>query len=201
MQAAIIARIHTVFAATAFLAAITIASVLHFHKIVKNDVAGYPQEWFPSVSATSVSSHSTGFALAHKYSSIGDWYPERNIFQILIALTSGFPFCRAFILTCSHYTLGPRFGIVFLQYFLHHSSTSSLPTLIFLFGILRTLSCGGWVYITSSDDHDIHDVMMILYMVCNIPWMLGGIATTPTARVGVLRKRYRLSILLLPFHL
>lgn len=24
-------------------------------------------------------------------SSIGDWYPERNIFQILIALTSGQP--------------------------------------------------------------------------------------------------------------
>jgi hypothetical protein len=41
-------------------------------KIVKNGVAGYPQEWFPSVSAT-----------------IGDWYPERNIFQILITLTSG----------------------------------------------------------------------------------------------------------------
>jgi len=25
----------------------------------------------------------------HRLSSIGDWYPERNIFQILIALTSG----------------------------------------------------------------------------------------------------------------
>jgi hypothetical protein len=29
---------------------------------------------------------------------------------------------------------------------------------------VRTLSCGGWVYITSSDDHDVHDVLMITYM-------------------------------------
>jgi hypothetical protein len=51
------------------------------------------------------------------------------------------------------------------------------------------------VYITSSDDHDIHDFMMILYMVCNIPWMLVGIAATPPSRVSVLRKR-QASILL-----
>lgn len=33
---------------------------------------GYPQEWFPSVSAT-----------------IGDRYPERSFFQVFIAITSG----------------------------------------------------------------------------------------------------------------
>ena len=33
---------------------------------------GYPQEWFPSVSAT-----------------IGDRYPERSVFQLFIAITSG----------------------------------------------------------------------------------------------------------------
>lgn len=33
---------------------------------------GYPQEWFPSVSAT-----------------IGDRYPERSVFQFFIAITSG----------------------------------------------------------------------------------------------------------------
>ena len=33
---------------------------------------GYPQEWFPSVSAT-----------------IGDRYPERAVFQLFIAITSG----------------------------------------------------------------------------------------------------------------
>ncbi|KDR76390.1 hypothetical protein GALMADRAFT_226084 [Galerina marginata CBS 339.88] len=155
LSAAAIGRLHTVFAASAFVVALLLGSALHFHKIVKNSVAAYPDEWFPSVSAT-----------------IGDWYPERNFFQILIALTSG-----------------PRFALVFLQYFLHHSPTSSLPTIVFFSGIIRTLSCGGWVYITSSDDHDVHDFMMILYMVCNIPWMLLGIATTPVARVAVRRKR------------
>ena len=33
---------------------------------------GYPDEWFPSVSAT-----------------IGDRYPERSVFMLFIALTSG----------------------------------------------------------------------------------------------------------------
>lgn len=33
---------------------------------------GYPDEWFPSVSAT-----------------IGDRYPERSVFQLFIAMTSG----------------------------------------------------------------------------------------------------------------
>ena len=33
---------------------------------------GYPEEWFPSVSAT-----------------IGDRYPERSVFQVFIAMTSG----------------------------------------------------------------------------------------------------------------
>jgi len=36
------------------------------------DIQGYPVEWFPSVSAT-----------------IGDRYPERSVFMVFIALTSG----------------------------------------------------------------------------------------------------------------
>lgn len=46
------------------------------------------------------------------------------------------------------------------------------------------------MYITSSDDHDAHDVFMITYMVCNIPWMLGGIACTAKERVGVRSRRF-----------
>lgn len=45
------------------------------------------------------------------------------------------------------------------------------------------------MYITSSDDHDVHDVFMITYMVCNLPWMLGGIACTPSG-TPVRTKRY-----------
>ena len=66
-----IAVAHTYLAYTAFFGTLGLACLLHFKKIVKNGVAGYPQvklhisgtspqiyfqphpqEWFPSVSAT-----------------------------------------------------------------------------------------------------------------------------------------------------
>ena len=53
---------------------------MHFHKIVQNEHYGYPDEWFPSVSAT-----------------IGDRYPERSFFQIFIAITSGPRFALVFL--------------------------------------------------------------------------------------------------------
>lgn len=52
LRAASIAKAHTVLACAAFLSALFIGCLLHYEKIVKNGVAGYPQEWFPSVSAT-----------------------------------------------------------------------------------------------------------------------------------------------------
>ncbi|KAI0774993.1 Frag1/DRAM/Sfk1 family-domain-containing protein [Trametes elegans] len=155
LHASTLARAHTYLALAAFLGALLIGCALHYKKIVKNGVAGYPQEWFPSVSAT-----------------IGDWYPERNIFQILIAVNSG-----------------PRFALVALQYYLQRTPTSSIPGFLFLVGVLRTLSCGGWVYITSSDDHDVHDVLMIGYIVLNIPWMFGSTAFTPQSHAASRRRR------------
>ncbi|TFK20701.1 hypothetical protein FA15DRAFT_673223 [Coprinopsis marcescibilis] len=135
LSAATVARAQTLLSAAAFLSAFVVGSALHYKKIVKNGVAAYPDEWLPSVSAT-----------------IGDWYPERNIFQILIALTAS-----------------PRFAILILTYYLNKSKA------LFFVGILRTLSCGGWVYVTSSDDGLAHDVLMIAYIVLNIPWMVGNI--------------------------
>lgn len=41
-------------------------------RITDSALQGYPQEWIPSVSAT-----------------IGDRYPERSVFQVFIAITSG----------------------------------------------------------------------------------------------------------------
>ncbi|KAF8556174.1 hypothetical protein OG21DRAFT_1409449 [Imleria badia] len=156
IDASQVAAVHTYLAFSAFISALLVGCALHYKKIVKNGIAGYPEEWFPSVSAT-----------------IGDWYPERNVFQILIAITSG-----------------PRFALVFLQYFITRTSRSTFPRWIFLTGIVRTLACGGWVYITSNDDHDAHDVLMVLYIVCNIPWMLGGIVNTPTSHVQVRKRRF-----------
>lgn len=121
---------HTICAFSAFFAALVTGYSLHFHKIVTNAHYTYPDEWFPSVSAT-----------------IGDRYPERSIFQILIALT-------AF----------PRFLLLLGHYYLNQSKVC------FLVGVLRTVSCGGWVYITSTDDHDIHDIFMITYIVLTLPW-------------------------------
>ncbi|KAI9440116.1 Frag1/DRAM/Sfk1 family-domain-containing protein [Lactarius indigo] len=138
-----LAKYHTLLSGAAFFSALVIGCALHYKKIVKNGVAGWPEEWFPSVSAT-----------------IGDWYPERNIFQLLIAINSG-----------------PRFALIAFGYLLNRQAfpLSALPGFLAVVGVLRTLTCGGWVYITSSDDHDVHDVLMILYIVLNLPWMIGNI--------------------------
>jgi len=160
IPAARLARVHTALSAAAFITALVVASSLHYTKVVKNAIAGWPEEWFPSVSAT-----------------IGDWYPERNIFQFLIAINSG-----------------PRFALIGLGYLLNRSAfpSSALPGFLLATGVLRTLSCGGWVYITSSDDHDVHDVLMILYIVLNLPWMFGSIRLS---KGNIRRQRIRIASL------
>ena len=72
---------------------------------------------------------------------------------------------------------GPRFALIGFGYLLNRKAfpSSALPGFVLATGVMRTLSCGGWVYITSSDDHDAHDFLMILYIVLNLPWMLGNI--------------------------
>ncbi|KAF9272744.1 hypothetical protein BGZ68_002124, partial [Mortierella alpina] len=134
----------------AFILAFIIGCYAHYYKIVKNGVAGYPDEWFPSVSATT-----------------GDWYPERNICQIFIALAAG-----------------PRLILCFLWYIL---STRNVPAsgskgfakFLFVNDVVRSVACGGWVFVTSSDDHDIHDIAMIVYLLCTIPHVVGTIKTAP----------------------
>lgn len=51
-SATYISRVHTIFACSAFLTALFLGILLHYKKIVKNGVAAYPDEWWPSVSAT-----------------------------------------------------------------------------------------------------------------------------------------------------
>lgn len=133
-----IAVAHGVFALTAFLGALVVGCYLHYEKIVKNASYGYPDEWFPSVSAT-----------------IGDRYPERSVFQIFIAVTSG-----------------PRFLLIFTNFIALYSQGSKKAWTMLISGLLRTFTCGGWVYITSTDDHDAHDVFMISYIFLTIPWTI-----------------------------
>ncbi|KAF3490962.1 calcofluor white hypersensitive protein [Arthroderma uncinatum] len=136
---------HTAVAYAAFLGALIVGVQLHYHKIVQNEHYGYPDEWFPSVSAT-----------------IGDRYPERSVFQVFIAITSG-----------------PRFALVFLWYILTARPNSVLPKFVLGVGLFRTLTCGGWTYVTSTDDHSWHDISMIAYLVATIPWTVGCLALSP----------------------
>ncbi|KAL4873361.1 hypothetical protein BDV12DRAFT_159848 [Aspergillus spectabilis] len=142
---------HTAVAYTAFFSALIVGMSLHFKKIVQNEHYGYPDEWFPSVSAT-----------------IGDRYPERSFFQVFIAITSG-----------------PRFALVFLWYLLTARPNSTLPKFVAGVGIFRTLTCGGWTYVTSTDDHDWHDIFMISYLVATLPWTIGCLALSPNNRRAV----------------
>ncbi|KAJ5735207.1 uncharacterized protein N7483_000332 [Penicillium malachiteum] len=155
-----VAWTHTVVAYTAFFSALIVGVALHYHKIVQNEHFGYPDEWFPSVSAT-----------------IGDRYPERAFFQVFIAITSG-----------------PRFLLVFLWYVLTARPNSTLPKLVAGVGIFRTLTCGGWTYVTSTDDHDWHDIFMISYLVATLPWTLGCLALSPNNRRAVKYRKIAASL-------
>ncbi|KAJ2786113.1 Protein cwh43 [Coemansia javaensis] len=133
-----IPALHTVLAGSAFLGALAVGCQLHYRKIVRNEYYGYPDEWFPSVSAT-----------------IGDRFPERSVFQVLIALT-----CPT------------RLLLHVFWYVLTARAAPARAKALFWVGFVRTCTCGGWVYVTSTDHHDTHDVMMIAYMVLTLPYML-----------------------------
>ncbi|EPE02575.1 calcofluor white hypersensitive protein [Ophiostoma piceae UAMH 11346] len=147
---------HTGAAYAAFLSALVVGISLHYQKIVQNEWFGYPQEWFPSVSAT-----------------IGDRFPERSFFMFFIAITSG-----------------PRFALVGLWYLLTAKPGHSLPKTVGYFGVFRTITCGGWTFVTSTDNHDWHDIFMISYLVATIPWMFGCITLSPANATAVKYRKY-----------
>mgnify|MGYP001761897066 FL=1 len=139
VSGAMVVLAHTVLAYTSFASALVVGLWLHYYRIVKNGVAGYPYEWWPSVSAT-----------------IGDWFPERNLFQVVIAITSGPRFLL--VLLCAVLTLR-RKGL-------------GRAVVLLAVGMLRTFSCGGWVYVTSTDHSLFHDAMMGTYLGLTPPWMI-----------------------------
>lgn len=136
---------HTVAAYSAFVGAFIVGCWLHYYKIVQNEHYGYPQEWIPSVSST-----------------IGDRFPERSVFMVFIAITSG-----------------PRFALVALWFLLTRRPNTTLPAIVAGTGLFRTLTCGGWTYVTSTDNHNWHDIFMVSYLVATIPWTLGCLALSP----------------------
>ncbi|WPG98132.1 protein cwh43 [Acrodontium crateriforme] len=104
---------------------------------------------------------------------IGDRYPERSVFQVFIAICSG-----------------PRFILVFLLYCLTNRPNTTLPKFVAGVGVFRTLTCGGWTYVTSTDDHDWHDIFMISYLVATLPWTLGVLALSPPNPTTVKYRKY-----------
>ncbi|KAI9481671.1 MAG: Frag1/DRAM/Sfk1 family-domain-containing protein [Benjaminiella poitrasii] len=60
---------------------------------------------------------------------------------------------------------------------------------LLLVGIVRTVSCGGWVYITSTDDHMMHDIAMVLYLLCTLPWQLGVLYSSSSQNQIAIRWR------------
>jgi hypothetical protein len=78
-----------------------------------------------------------------------------------------------------------------MWYLMSHRSfaKSSLPKFIAGVGLFRTFSCGGWTYVTSTDDHHWHDIFMISYLVATVPWTLGCLALSPPNKTAVKWRR------------
>lgn len=87
-------------------------------------------------------------------------------------------------------TSGPRFALVGLFYLLTRKPGARLPGFIASMGFIRTLTCGGWTYITSTDDHDWHDILMISYIVATLPWTAGCIALSPANPTAIKYRKY-----------
>jgi hypothetical protein len=66
----------------------------------------------------------------------------------------------------------------------------SLPKFVAGVGIFRTLTCGGWTYVTSTDDHDWHDIFMISYLIATVPWTIGCIALSPPNPKAIQYRKY-----------
>ena len=159
--------------AAAFLSAFFVGVSLHYHKIVQNEWYGYPEEWFPSVSST-----------------IGDRYPERSFFMVFIAITSGMREAIGYQKRIANSRSGPRFALVGLWYLLTARPNATLPKFVAFMGLFRTLTCGGWTYVTSTDDHDWHDIFMISYLVATVPWTAGCLALSPNNARAVKYRKY-----------
>ncbi len=108
--------------------------------------------------------------------------PRRVFFSFLFSLLGS-----ALLITTFP---GPRFALVGLFYLLTRRPGTKLPGFVASMGLLRTLTCGGWTYITSTDDHDWHDILMISYIVATLPWTTGCIALSPPNPTAIkYRKR------------
>lgn len=148
LRASHIIHAHTLLATFTFLSTLLLSLAFHYKLVVRNSIAAWPDEWWPSVSAV-----------------IGDWMPERGWFHVGIALCSGPRFAL----------IGVQWLVTRRSRRLRSGSRASHvpPTggqgssvrvdadvgglcreeYLALVGLARTFCCGGWVYVTSTDHH------------------------------------------------
>lgn len=84
-----------------------------------------------------------------------------------------------------------------LNYLANRRLHSSLPGFVASVALLRTFSCGGWIYITSGDHGLMHDILMIS-LVDLPPFLLTNVKTTATSSSPSLIMQVPLSSLLPP---
>ncbi|WVF72912.1 hypothetical protein IAT40_007730 [Kwoniella sp. CBS 6097] len=190
-----IPKAHTLIAYTAFSTALFLgwASGL-WKELCINSIARWPVEWFPSVSAT-VGDHAPSRApfqilialcatprfllllvqwLVHRYPPVR---PTKSADRYTTTSSEG---KASAVRTMGIRTrtaaqkveaeveelLAPVDDALKAEV----GSTTLVDMELFV-GIARTFCCGGWVYITSRDHHDLHDLFMILYLLLTLPWM------------------------------
>lgn len=80
--------------------------------------------------------------------------------------------------------------LVALWYVLTARPNSTLPKFVAGIGLFRTFTCGGWTYVTSTDDHDWHDIFMISYLVATLPWTIGCYMLSPPNPTTIKYRKY-----------
>jgi hypothetical protein len=108
-------------------------------------------------------------------------YRERSFFQIMIAIASG-----------------PRFVLVFLWYLVLRASQDSMANIMLIVGLARTFACGGFVYVTTSDDHSWHDMARITYITLTVGWVFGLVKYGPLkdGSSSMLRRRIAIAMMI-----
>jgi Frag1/DRAM/Sfk1 family len=102
----------------------------------------------------------------------GNFYPERSVFHIFVALCAG-----------------PRFVLVLLWFLISCERRSRISRFLIVLGIVRTLLFGIWAYVSSTEDIVLHEITGLGYLICTLPWTITIISIAPQVpRAQRLRK-------------
>eukprot|EP00026_Physarum_polycephalum_P016089 Phypoly_transcript_16926.p1 GENE.Phypoly_transcript_16926~~Phypoly_transcript_16926.p1 ORF type:complete len:277 (+),score=28.30 Phypoly_transcript_16926:63-833(+) len=125
-----------------FLFCLVVSYHYHFESVTKTHCR--QPEFFPTISAA-----------------IGDMFPEKSAFRYVMALTSG---PRILTLLIIAYLLHE--DIVALG--LANSAWNSVNTVAKWVDVARVFTAGIWIYVGSGEDHDIHDIGFVSYVVFTV---------------------------------